>query len=719
MPSPSRAKEEGDDAMPIIAGIDDGVKNLDHGHDNDASPSQTLHDLLSLGEIEPALSSYKFPPPENGESSTQAAAAAADCTVSAKDKVGDGLGVRLPLLLRWLSVAQPLAADASSSSDQRSSDRPSESAASSSSSGLGLSLPDPNTIVPLLEDVAAAHPDAENVEVLVSSLAPSICKEAVGKLSPLSRNTKEGLLFRRGQIMINTGKSDLAADDYFCTATWNTKNLDVALQRLANPANAPANQSRKRQKERTGSEGRKKQKVESKEDPLLQRMKMVIDLLKQDDDDDDDDDDAADNGHAEEKDEAALSSFFAQASSAANDTHESIMRRVLQDLLTLVKSSLRTTDDKHNDGSGGGAVEGGVDEGGVTSPSESNPFLQETGFSTPRLALKSDSLFAETNDVSSSFGGGWSRLSVMIPILMQHAPILRYEHVAVSFAFYPFLFDDYCWHLRQYGVWSNLLLISSLDLQNAICRAAVPQAPTLIKVMAANSGSAATQSLLRGCVTAYQLAVKYECHLLRNPATDHGEEGDVQTRNSSEARDIIRAAVESAQCLASLSRREALNIIRILKEQKVMDGLVLSLLIKHDPICAGSFIVEKLSSSLLTADASNRTVSASAHDRQEKSKVMKRVIPIRQRMIKRQSLGIAPAPMEKTTHDVTKTTKSPLYEELAGDKTLAESVRRFVSQHIINLLKTKADGDSISLGVRILCTVLMSRLKQRKMCMVL
>ena len=77
------------------------------------------------------------------------------------------------------------------------------------------------------------------------------------------------------------------------------------------------------------------------------------------------------------------------------------------------------------------ADKAGAVKGEATAASEreaeSNPFLRATGFATPGVTLRSDSLFAEKDEVS-----GWSRLSVMIPVLMQHAPILRHEHVAVS-----------------------------------------------------------------------------------------------------------------------------------------------------------------------------------------------------------------------------------------------------------------------------------------------
>jgi len=293
-------------------------------------------------------------------------------------------------------------------------------------------------------------------------------------------------------------------------------------------------------------------------------------------------------------------------------------------------------------------VEGGGDDDGrhLSASDGSNPFFWATGFSTPGLALKSDSLFAETHELSSSLGGGWSRLSVVIPTLMHHAPILRHEHVA-----------------------------------NALCRATAPQAPTLIKDMAANCPSA-TQCLLQGCITAYQLAEKFE---LLSSSKKTTEEADPHTLSDlAVAKNIMRASVESAKYLASLSCREALNVIRTLHEQRVMDGLALSLLMIHDPIGAVSYIVEKL----YTKEPTSSNRNAIQHKRRH-------ALPLRQRVLSSQSRT---QPSVKGVSVPINTVTSKLCKELTGDKALAENVRCFISRRISLSLKNKQTTGSISMG---------------------
>ena len=106
--------------------------------------------------------------------------------------------------------------------------------------------------------------------------------------------------------------------------------------------------------------------------------------------------------------------------------------------------------------------------------------------------------------------------------------------------------------------------------------------------MAANNPSA-TRDLLRGCIIAYQLAEKFISS--STTATTHTDEGDMHTSNLSKAKDIIQTSVEATESLASLSPREALNVIRILREKNVMDGLVLSLLIRHDESIAAASLI--------------------------------------------------------------------------------------------------------------------------------
>ena len=358
------------------------------------NPSHQLHDLLSLGEIESALSSSTNSQSDTDEKSSSGTQLSNDAS----------LGLRLPLLLRWLSVAQPLA-DISPNLDAPKENKNSSKA-----------RPDPDVIVPLLEDVAASHPDAENVEVLVSALAPSVCRDTIAKLPLLTRNVVERLSHN----------------------SWNIINLDAALERLSNQSQ---HQSSKRQLDQDQSRAGKRQKIHLSD---AYNNKDGIEAASSDDDEDKDVESSTKSYHRQNSEtQEDISNFFTRASSAANDSHESAMRKALHELVGLVASSLRThsnsVNNADNDGGGEESGNGRENRDGDETPSSSgktNLFLKETGFLTPGITVKSDSLFAETNATSASIGGGWSGLTVMVPALMHHAPMLRHEHVAVSFAFF-------------------------------------------------------------------------------------------------------------------------------------------------------------------------------------------------------------------------------------------------------------------------------------------
>ena len=196
--------------------------------------------------------------------------------------------------------------------------------------------------------------------------------------------------------------------------------------------------------------------------------------------------------------------------------------------------------------------------------------------------------------------------------------------------------------------------------------------------MAANS-SAATQSLLRGCITAYQLARKYECIMCNNMAAAGDEGGSKLTSIKSEAKDIICTAVKSAQCLASLSRREALAAIRILKESGVMDGLVLSLMMEHDTVGAVAFVVEKLSSG-------PTSMSAEMVAKPEPTRFAR---SLRQRMVGSNTTPVKQLPLRPVP--------SQLYRDLIEESELAGNVRGFLSQQMAHLVKTR-QGSETRLG---------------------
>ena len=114
------------------------------------SPS-SIHDLLSIGEIEAALASNED----------------MDAEID-----------RLPLLLRLLATGQPLSAvpHLMPHSHVLNTDQTSD--------------PFVNAVVSKLEDVAATHSAAESIDVLVNHLAPSISRR-ISRLEPLKRKAPD------------------------------------------------------------------------------------------------------------------------------------------------------------------------------------------------------------------------------------------------------------------------------------------------------------------------------------------------------------------------------------------------------------------------------------------------------------------------------------------------------------------------------------------------
>ena len=167
------------------------------------------------------------------------------------------LDVLLPHLLRWLSViAQPLSTTSPSLNDN---DRP-DTASSSK--------PNQNVTIPLLEDVTATHPNAENVQELVPTLSPSMCEDSLGNLPPLERKMTETM---NAQRRIIDKRRDTVRD---------TTSLDIALGSAP-----PFNHSSRTQSDRCSSDAVKRRKLDSG-DPELENMRK--DLAASEDDNSDD-----------------------------------------------------------------------------------------------------------------------------------------------------------------------------------------------------------------------------------------------------------------------------------------------------------------------------------------------------------------------------------------------------------------------------------------------
>lgn len=415
-------------------------------------------------------------------------------------------------------------------------------------------------IISCLEDAASANPaDSDHVEKLVNLAAKLLLRVEELKASVSREQTCDG---------------DSTRFD------WNTNSLDVAVQKIASPEKASGERSEcgaKRTSTDTNAPDVGEKKKRRRLSPMSQRMELVVEVLENDpslgkqDGDDDEDEDFLD----------------LLAKSAANSSDESLLTRLLRELIGLVKLSLKSTS----------ADDGPNDSGRCIIATSSNSPLSETEL---------------------------HRLVILLPVLMEHAPILRHEHVA-----------------------------------SALCRAEVSQSPKLIETMGANCPPA-TSCLLRGCISAYRMA-KQNCQ------SEGGEENE----------SVKNLAVESTRLLASLSKREAMDVIFVLRQEKIMEGLALSLLLDHDSIGAAAFVIEKMST---------RKVNGAPNDAKTS---------LRRRMQKNKDPSILKEP------------KNQLELELAKDGALAAKAREILCQRIVAICSDAEAAGEAALLIKAFSLLLM------------
>lgn len=530
------------------------------GNANVRSTANQLHDLFSTADIEKALSSFN---PLNV-------------------KEDNSFGIRLPFLLRCLGALQA-----------RSDVLP------YLTQGAESQRPNVNSISRLLEDVAAAHQGAENVELLLA-IAPSLCYDTIGK--------SIGKIPQLSRCKVPIQSRDLFESDLTERSSWDTRGLSAALDHYLSSYTDAKLKRGLGDEEMPG----KKQKLDDYDSDDSIIPPAWTSLGK------DDNSKAGQNSDA-----------IHHASFAANDSYESAMKRTLEELISLVKSSL------DSDGCGRNLDDGDKPVG------NSNTLHKEA--STPGISVKSESLFAETNPTSSSFGDGCSSLSVMVVTLMHHSPVLRHDHVAT-----------------------------------ALCRAAVPQAHTLIQHMAANC-PASVPCLLKGIINAYKLAD--QCSSLK-PTTSNTDDMDL-LGSGAQASDVVKASIKATRSIASLSQAEALNVTHMLRKYHVMDDLVLELLNDHDPVAGASFIVEKLSTGFIYGNDTSSTRRKSLR-RQSSSSIDQhsRPIPLRQRILgNRGSIDNVVTPShQKVQHR--SCSQSKLINALKENKSLVEQCMQSVSSRV-------------------------------------
>jgi hypothetical protein len=335
----------------------------------------SLHDSISLGEVELGLSSEHRPSEEEVR--------------------------RLPLLLRLLSSSRPLSSIPTfplppiDDNDDDDDDNKSES--------TDVII---QQAVNRLEDRAALYSAAEGVEVVACHLAPYVCRK-ISRLAPLQR------MKVKGGKKSGTGSAKTGGAGEFGT--------DELARLAANPVLASGQRSSS-----TATSKRQKMSSEASDD-------LQTDLQT------DEDEDMADaSGNATQNAITNANNKRRRASSAAHesvlaagnseDSQEATVTKTLSELALLVVQSLQsnaTPRKADNDGGGGEGEE----------KSSLSLTIEDSILAEPRQGQGSGGSASASVSMGSVGGGGAmvaSDLGSMVVSLMHHAPVLRHRHVAVS-----------------------------------------------------------------------------------------------------------------------------------------------------------------------------------------------------------------------------------------------------------------------------------------------
>ena len=428
------------------AGADGGTSVADDPavHVMPAGSSVGVHALLSLGFIAEALQLSS-----GGGRSTG--------TCGSGRRLTDEEARRLPLLLRLLASARPLT---SAENDTAASEA--------------------DTVVPLLERVAASHPQAELIELLLGNSGSGPSAGLIGRIPPLSR-----------RALSTASVADGGGSDRMLSREWDTSHLRAALagkevdlsgdnSEVVGGSDEINNSDDEDDNEEDDGEGepvRKKAKTANKEESTGMYEQQ----------------------HPASADEAVAAS--------KQDTTEATLSRTLREVAELVLASLDppievdvacltsgggsdvTMLESHRDvdAEDGNAASASNDNNAMTNNGEDEGVAGDGGdearvqkTAPVLLKLEPDSLLAEddlyghttlsedhddeggTGDGTQSAGvasfhgyGAGSELKATMACLLQQTPALRYRHVAVS------------WHRFSLDVYVLICLCS--DTREAEC----------------------------------------------------------------------------------------------------------------------------------------------------------------------------------------------------------------------------------------------------------
>ncbi len=562
----------------------------------------SLHDTLAQGDFEKALRQETSS--VNGNKQKQEAMR------------------RLPLYLRLLSSSQALATvKFPETSNGGDGDDDGDTSKDSTTPVSGDNFVD--EVVRLLEVVAVSHPSAENIDLLTSYLAPAACR-SISRCSPVTKKYRLMNIHKyerkdhhdqdhheppEEEVPVLSKRSENGVKRMYSQETAiSSNNAVTALNPTSSDANRESDGTRKAEYVLgkgilctedsfllTGWDTEqlmllgapKKKKKESKLENDSDRQdddKATHISLEHDDEDDDVDMGMEDTMDVNMSKESKRSTNDAKRKRENEDmmnedSLQSSVCKTLEEIVSLVASSLKPIQCRMKPNatiSNGGTSrdpnsnvrpievgeESNVQE--ISNSTKSNIEGASTqndtqGADSVALTVKPDSLLSETafshnqsqihednGDIDSS-GGGYGydgELSAVITSIMHHAPALRHEH-----------------------------------LSSSLVRANIPQCADIIVRLAANSPCVAPSSLLRGCISAYQLV-----------------ESDASMHDNENRANILSSARQAVRGIASLSKREAMHVICILQQSRVMPDLMLRLMCRHDPESVVATILHALES---------------------------------------------------------------------------------------------------------------------------
>jgi hypothetical protein len=432
--------------------------------------------------------------------------------------------LRLPLLLRLLSSSQHL----SSIDNDNDGDNVKETDSETETQDQYV-----NDIVNLLEMMAASQRSAENIDHLATFLAPEACR-------PISKLLSSSVKRRRRLITIQTEETAGVSN--------NSRTMEVVLGKGVVVTESYPNGCQSFATSGWDDSALKEICGETRKD-------NVNNGLSDSDGHDhalvDNDDQSQDKDNQEEEEVLSNSPtntptinalptespnikrkrkrglhILDRKSLEESDLPESTVCKTLLEVLSLVSSSLSPTQSRINlprNSRSERSSSRDIEENKEESETQSEQNYTCTK-SAAAIKLLPASLLSEPA-FSSSFD---SELSATFATLMHHSPIIRHEH-----------------------------------LSNALCRASVPHCAIIVKRLAANCPAAST-ALLRGCINACILA-------------DLSDSDEVDGALS-----ITQCARDSVEAIASLSSREAMGAVSMLRQSCVTPDLMFQIMVEND-----------------------------------------------------------------------------------------------------------------------------------------